>query len=41
MGQSADFRDQFTSASRFVVMMFASNCLSNMLINNPRLEARG
>src|SRR6185295_6693386 len=32
IGNNADFRDQFTSASRLVVRIFASNCRSNKLI---------
>src|SRR5213594_2765779 len=32
IGQSADFLDQFTTASRVVVITFASNCRSNTLI---------
>jgi hypothetical protein len=34
IGHNADFRDQFTTASRLVVRIFASNCLSRKLINN-------
>src|ERR1043165_7591288 len=32
IGNSADFRDQFTSASRLVLKIFASNCRSRRLI---------
>src|SRR5262245_10431497 len=32
IGHKADFRDQFTTASRLVVRIFASNCLSRKLI---------
>src|SRR6185369_8276001 len=32
IGNKADFRDQFTSASRLVVRIFASNCRSRRLI---------
>src|ERR1043165_7537462 len=32
IGNNADFRDQFTSASRLVVRIFASNCRSRRLI---------
>src|ERR1051326_556224 len=32
IGNNADFRDQFTSASKLVVRIFASNCRSRKLI---------
>ena len=34
IGNNADFRDQFTNASRLVVRIFASNCLSREPIND-------
>src|SRR5438128_1014743 len=34
MGHKADFRDQFTTASRLVVRIFASNCRSRKLISS-------
>src|SRR5437867_9218177 len=36
IGQSADFLDQFTTASRVVVITFASNCRSKTLIATSR-----
>src|SRR4026209_358790 len=39
IGHKADFRDQFTTASRLVVRIFASNCLSRKLIRStPPLQ---
>src|SRR4029077_8109781 len=35
IGHNADLRDQFTTASRLVVRIFASNCLSRKLMD-PR-----
>src|ERR1700675_817334 len=36
IGHKADFRDQFTTASRLVVRIFASNCRSKKLIITSR-----
>src|SRR5215510_8938011 len=46
IGHKADFLAQFTTASRFVVKIFASNCLSRKLIwsyflLSPRIDRDG
>src|SRR5437867_12459572 len=40
IGQSADFLDQFTTASRVVVITFASNCRSKTLIGTSSFVKR-